>query len=243
MDSPGNLDIIIVGAGICALARARQKLPKATVAVFEKEESVGGTWTKNTYPGLSCDIPSQLYSYSFAPNPEWSTIYATQPEILAYIKRVASQFECSSHIHLKQVCTGAEWLDDEFLWRVHFVDKPSDRSYIRHSRFLITAAGFCDEPNGAEDIQGVQEFGGHVFHSARWDHPFDFRDKDVVVVGNGCSANQPGCLRRIWGDDVTTAAAQLQKPIFSPPGQNFISVEIVGNVKPIGITPLGLLVD
>lgn len=103
---------------------------------------------------------------------------------------MASQFECSSHVHLKQTCTGAEWLDDELLWRVHFVDESSGQTYVRYSRFLITASGFCDEPNGAEGIQGVDGFGGHIFHSARWDHSFDFRDKDVVVVGNGCSANQ-----------------------------------------------------
>ena len=101
-----------------------------------------------------------------------------------------SRHGSSDQVHLNQECTAAEWLDDEFLWRVHFVDRGSDRRYVKHARFLITAVGFCDVPNGAEDIAKIQSFGGAVFHSADWDHSFDFRDKDVLVVGNGCSANQ-----------------------------------------------------
>ncbi|KAK4194381.1 hypothetical protein QBC40DRAFT_319904 [Triangularia verruculosa] len=193
MDSIQELDIIIIGAGlsgIAALSRVRKELTNASVAVFEKGDRVGGTWAKNTYPDLSCDIPSQLYSYSFALNPEWSDVYASQPEILAYIESVVSRFDHSSYIHLNQECTAAEWLDDEFLWRVHFVERESGRSYVKHTRFLITAVGFCDVPNGAEGIRGIQDFGGRMFHSANWDHSFDFQDKNVVVVGNGCSANQ-----------------------------------------------------
>ncbi|KAK3298714.1 uncharacterized protein B0H64DRAFT_439154 [Chaetomium fimeti] len=193
MDPTQELDILIVGAGlsgICALTRIRQELPNANVAVFEAGDRVGGTWAKNTYPGLSCDIPSQLYSYSFALNPEWSVVYASQPEILAYIESVVSRFDHSSHIHLGQACTAAEWLEDAFLWRVYFVDRESGRSYVKHARFLITAVGFCDVPNGAEDIRDVQNFDGRLFHSANWDHSFDFHNKSVVVVGNGCSANQ-----------------------------------------------------
>jgi cation diffusion facilitator CzcD-associated flavoprotein CzcO len=132
----------------------------------------------------------QFYSYSFAPNPDWSEAYASQPEILAYIDSVVSRFGCGPHVHLNQECTSAEWLDDEFLWRVHFIDLVSGRRYARHSRVLITAVGYSDVPKGTEGIQGLDKFDGVVFHSARWDHSFDFRDKDVVVIGNGCSANQ-----------------------------------------------------
>jgi cation diffusion facilitator CzcD-associated flavoprotein CzcO len=117
-------------------------------------------------------------------------VYASQPEILAYIESVVSRFDHSSHIHLNQECTAAEWRDDEFLWRVHFVERESGRTYVKNARFLITAIGFCDTPNGAEGIRGIQNFGGRMFHSANWDHSFDLRDKNVVVVGNGCSANQ-----------------------------------------------------
>lgn len=74
-----------------------------------------------------------------------------------------SRSHCSSHVHLKQECTGAAWLDDECLWSVRFVDRPSGRTYVRYSRFLITAVGFCDEPNGVGDIQDTEKFEGHVF--------------------------------------------------------------------------------
>ena len=117
-------------------------------------------------------------------------MYASQPEILAYIGSVVSRLDHSSYVHLNQECTAAEWLDDQFLWRIHFVERESGRSYFRHARFLITAVGCCDVPNGAEGIRDIQNFGGRMFHSANWDHSFDFRDKNVVVVGNGCSANQ-----------------------------------------------------
>lgn len=117
-------------------------------------------------------------------------MYAPQLEILAYIESVVSRFDHGSHIYLGQECTAAEWVDDEFLWRIHFLDRESGRSYVKHSRFLITAVGFCDVPNGAEGIRDIQNFDGSLFHSANWDHSFDFRDKNVLVVGNGCSANQ-----------------------------------------------------
>ncbi|SPO04114.1 related to putative monooxygenase [Cephalotrichum gorgonifer] len=193
MDSIKELDVIIIGAGfagICALIKMRKKFPKANIAVFEKGDNVGGTWAKNTYPALSCDIPSQLYSYSFALNPDWSTTYASQPEILSYIQGVVASSDCSGYIHLKQECVSASWLEDEFLWRVNLVDRESGRTYVKHARSLITAVGFCDVPNGPEEILGFEKFQGHVFHSARWDHACDFNNKRVAVVGNGCSANQ-----------------------------------------------------
>ncbi|KAL2121226.1 hypothetical protein VTJ04DRAFT_5253 [Mycothermus thermophilus] len=193
MNLSQDFDIIIIGAGlsgIAALTRVRQELPNATVAVFEKGDRVGGTWAKNTYPGLSCDIPSQLYSFSFALNPEWPYVYASQPEILAYVESVVGRLGHSSHIHLNQECTAAQWLEDQFLWCVHLRERESGRSYVKHARFLITAVGFCDVPNGADGIRNIQDFEGRVFHSATWDHLFDFQEKNVVVVGNGCSANQ-----------------------------------------------------
>ncbi|KAK2591269.1 hypothetical protein QQS21_011050 [Conoideocrella luteorostrata] len=193
MDAREELDLIIIGAGfsgICALIKTLQKLPDAKVAVFEKADSVGGTWAKNTYPGLSCDIPSQLYSYSFALNPDWQNVYASQPEILAYIKDIVSSLGISERIQLGQECTAVEWVHDESLWRVKLTDRANGRNYLRYARFLMTGVGFCDIPNGTENIRNVEKFKGRIFHSANWDHSFDFDNKDVIVVGNGCSANQ-----------------------------------------------------
>ncbi|KAH8787185.1 hypothetical protein BGZ57DRAFT_755595, partial [Hyaloscypha finlandica] len=126
--------------------------------------------------------------YSFAPNPEWSTTYASQPEILAYIGCVAHTIQ--SRIHLNQECVSAQWLEDQDLWRVEFLDRATNDTFVRHSRVLFTAAGFLGISKGPESITNIQEFGGRIFHSSHWDHEVDFEGKDVVVVGNGASANQ-----------------------------------------------------
>ncbi|KAK3177469.1 hypothetical protein K4F52_009760 [Lecanicillium sp. MT-2017a] len=196
MNTPEELDVIVIGAGlsgakgICALISTIRRLPGTSIAVFDKSDSVGGTWAKNTYPGLRCDIPSKLYSYSFALKPDWRNEYATQPEILSYIRDVVSFFRVSDHIHLQQEVEGAEWLDDKSQWRVYFVDGDSGKRYIKHSRFLITAVGFCNLPNEPDGVQNIEAFQGRLFHSSNWDHSMDFRDKHVLVIGNGCSANQ-----------------------------------------------------
>lgn len=114
--------------------------------------------------------------------------YTSQPEILAYIKRVAHTIQ--SRIHLNQECVSARWLEDQDLWRVEFLDRTTNDTFVRHSRVLFTAAGFLDIPKGPESITNIQEFGGRIFHSSHWDHEVDFGGKDVVVVGNGASANQ-----------------------------------------------------
>ncbi|KAH6973967.1 hypothetical protein EDB80DRAFT_595589, partial [Ilyonectria destructans] len=168
----------------------RENLPGISVELYEKNDNVGGTWAKNTYPGLSCDIPSKLYSYSFAPNPDWSATYASQPEILSNIQQVVRSFDCSDYIPLTQECVAAEWPDDELHWRVKLIDLESGQSYLRYTKILVTAVRFCDAPKGADKINGIENFTRKVFHSARWDHSFDFSDKNVAVVGNGCSANQ-----------------------------------------------------
>lgn len=160
MNSSGvPLDVIIIGAGlsgICAGIQLESKFKNATFEIFDKAIDLGGTWSENTYPNLSCDIPSQLYSYSFAPNPDWSTTYASQPEILAYIRRITKNLQ--SRIHLHQECVSAQWLEDTDLWRVEFLDTTTNEAFVRHSRVLCTAVGFLDIPKGPESIANIQEF-------------------------------------------------------------------------------------
>lgn len=131
---------------------------------------------------------SKLYAYSFALNPDWSATYASQVEILAYIKRVAHIIQ--SHIYLGQECVSAEWLEEKLLWRVQFVNRTTNETYVRHSRIVFTAVGFLDIPKGPEIITASEQFRGRIFHSSNWDHEVDFEGKDIVVVGNGASANQ-----------------------------------------------------
>jgi cation diffusion facilitator CzcD-associated flavoprotein CzcO len=99
-------------------------------------------------------------------------------------------YNCTHHIHLEHECISACWLDDQFLWRVTFRGIQSGRPLVRHARFLVTAVGFADNPRGAEEINGIGTFEGRLFHSSQWDHDFHFKDKSVVVIGNGSSANQ-----------------------------------------------------
>ncbi|KAL1958499.1 hypothetical protein VTO42DRAFT_4363 [Malbranchea cinnamomea] len=189
----GLLDVAVIGAGLGGISVAvnlRQRYPHATFAVFEQNHLVGGTWAKNTYPGLRCDIPSQLYSYSFALNPNWSSTYALQPEILAYINDVVDRHRLKESIFLQQECLSARWRDDDSTWGVRLLDHVTGEEYTVHCHVLITSVGFLHIPKGTEDIANYQAFQGKTFHSSAWDHEAEFEGKNVVVIGNGCSANQ-----------------------------------------------------
>ncbi|KAF3210387.1 hypothetical protein TWF106_010683 [Orbilia oligospora] len=193
MASNKVVDFIIIGAGlagICAFVEIQQAYPQATIKVFEKSHEIGGTWSKNVYPNLSCDIPSQLYSFSFALNPDWSTTYATQGEILAYIQRVAREFGVYDHTNFRQECVSAVWLDDRWLWQLKFKDPDTQKICTQECRFLITATGFCDTPVGVNDIESSEKFLGAIFHTSGWDQSYSFQGKNVLVMGNGSSANQ-----------------------------------------------------
>ena len=109
---------------------------------------------------------------------------------MSYIHHVADTHNCTDNIHLGQKCISAQWLEDEYLWEVTFVDRKDGEAYVRYCQFLITGTGFCDIPKGTEGIHGIDNFAGEVFHSANWNHEYDFEDKNVLVVGNGSSANQ-----------------------------------------------------
>src|SRR5215218_4903419 len=169
---PPEVDVAIVGSGFSGLCMAI-KLREAGMddfVVLERGEAVGGTWWFNTYPGCGCDVPSHLYSFSFAPNPDWTRTYSRQPEIEAYLQRVAEDFDLERNIRLETTVTGAEWDDDEQRWRV-----ATDKGEVR-ARVLVSAAGALSEPR-TPDVQGLDRFQGAMFHSARWDHSYDVTGK------------------------------------------------------------------
>ena len=182
---PAATDIAIVGGGFSGLAmgiRLRQE-GVTDFVVLERGEQVGGTWWFNTYPGCGCDVPSHLYSFSFAPNPDWSRTYSKQPEIEAYLRRVADDFGVTPHVRLRTTVTGAEWDDDERRWCVE-----TDRGTLR-ARVLVSAAGALSEPR-TPDVEGLERFRGRSFHSAQWDHDYDVTGKRIAVIGTGASAIQ-----------------------------------------------------
>ncbi|KQQ42043.1 flavin-containing monooxygenase [Nocardioides sp. Leaf307] len=180
-----RVDHLVVGAGFAGLCAAIQLDAdgERDFVVLEKGGDVGGTWRDNTYPGAACDVPSQLYSYSFAPNPDWSMSFSPQPEIQAYIQRVARESGVLDRFVFDTALETATWRAEEQAWLV----ETSRGDYL--ARDLVVGAGGLSEPK-LPDIEGLASFGGEVFHSARWDHTADLTGKRVAVIGTGASAIQ-----------------------------------------------------
>jgi cation diffusion facilitator CzcD-associated flavoprotein CzcO len=182
---PDTFDVAVVGSGFSGLGtaiRLRQEGERSFV-VLERGDEVGGTWHYNTYPGCGCDVPSHLYSFSFAPNPDWSQTYSLQPEIRDYLRRCADDFGIRPHLRLRHEVTSAEWDEDERRWVVE-----TSGGTIQ-ARILVVGAGPLTEPR-IPDIPGLDSFEGATFHSARWDHDFDLKGKRVASIGTGASAIQ-----------------------------------------------------
>jgi cation diffusion facilitator CzcD-associated flavoprotein CzcO len=151
--------------------------------IFEKADDVGGTWRANTYPGCQCDVPSHLYSFSFAPNPNWSRTYSNQPEILDYLRDCARRFGVMPHIRFNHAVQGASWDETQKIWRI----TTSQGDWT--ADVCIAAHGGLAEPS-MPPIDGIENFEGEVFHSADWDHESELAGKKVAVIGTGASAIQ-----------------------------------------------------
>lgn len=184
-----TVDHLVVGAGFAGLCAAIKLAEDGEhdLVVVEKGGDVGGTWRDNSYPGAACDVPSQLYSFSFAPNPDWSMSFSPQPEIQAYLQRVARESGILDRVELHTAFVDAAWDDTTQRWSV-VTEGPEGRTTWT-SRTLLMGAGSLSEPR-LPDIEGIDDFAGEVFHSARWDHSVDLRGKRVAVIGTGASAIQ-----------------------------------------------------
>lgn len=185
MALPTRVEHLVVGAGFAGLCTAikLQEDGETDFLVVEKAGDVGGTWRDNTYPGAACDVPSQLYSFSFAPNPHWSRSYSFQPEIQAYLQRVAREAGVLDRFVFDTTLDEARWEDEAHEWVC------TTSAGVVRSRTLVLGAGALSEPR-LPDIDGLSDFGGEVFHSARWDHSVDLAGKRVAVIGTGASAIQ-----------------------------------------------------
>jgi len=174
----------IVGAGVAGLGMgARLKRSgRDDFLIFERAGGLGGTWRDNVYPGVACDIPSQLYSYSFRTKPDWSRRFAPGAEILGYLRATARAEGLDDHLRLDEPLTAARWDEDAALWHL---ETPRG-SY--EARALVMAAGRLSEPR-LPDIPGLDSFAGRAFHSARWD-PRPLDGLRVGIVGTGASAVQ-----------------------------------------------------
>ena len=174
----------VLGAGMAGILSAI-KLREAgydDFTVYEKADRVGGTWRENTYPGIACDVPSHLYSYSFEPNPDWSRRFSPGPEIQAYFAGVVERYGVGPHLRLGSEVSGAEFRDG----RWHLETKDGARDVVD---VVIAATGVLHHPNVPE-LEGRERFRGALFHSARWDHAVKLEGARVGVVGTGSSAVQ-----------------------------------------------------
>lgn len=179
-------DTLIVGAGFSGIGAAI-RLDKAKLSdylVVEAGDGVGGTWHWNTYPGIAVDIPSFSYQFSFEQSPRWSRTYAPGRELKAYAEHCVDKYGLRSRIRLNTKVIGAEFDDENSLWRVRI-----DPGGVVTARFLISASGVFTVPE-LPDIEGVESFAGITMHTARWDHAQDLTGKRVAVIGTGASAVQ-----------------------------------------------------
>jgi cation diffusion facilitator CzcD-associated flavoprotein CzcO len=151
--------------------------------VWERDAEVGGTWWANSYPGCQCDIPSHLYSFSFAPNPDWTRTYPLQPELKRYLSECTERYGVRDHIRLDCEVTGAEWDDGANVWRIETAQGPFT------VELLIAGPGFLSEP-ATPALPGLDDFEGETFHTARWNHDHDLTGRRVAVIGTGASAIQ-----------------------------------------------------
>ncbi len=177
---------LIVGSGFTGIGAAI-KLRQAGVddfVIVERDDRVGGTWRDNTYPGAACDIPSLLYSFSFAQNPEWSRAYSPAGEICAHIEDLVDEFGLRERIQFGVEVNGLQFDETAGTWTVKTTGRKSFTA-----RTVVLASGPLPD-HKLPDIRGVDTFEGKVIHSARWDHDYDFTGKRVAVIGTGASAVQ-----------------------------------------------------
>lgn len=180
-----HVSVAIIGGGLSGIGTAilLRQSGIEDVLILERASEPGGTWRDNTYPGCACDVPSALYSFSFAPNPRWSRFYASQPEIRDYVQSVAHEHGVLECLHTNTDVLDASWDQRARLWRI----STTNGSLI--AKALVSATGPWSEPV-VPGLPGLDTFAGKVFHSSRWDHGHDLRGARVAVVGTGASAVQ-----------------------------------------------------
>jgi cation diffusion facilitator CzcD-associated flavoprotein CzcO len=178
-------EVVIVGAGFSGIgmgARLRQ-MGIDDFVVLDRGHDLGGTWRDNSYPGAACDVPSNLYSFSFDLNPNWSHSFSPQSEIWDYLRDCVGRHDLGGHLRFDHPVDEARWDEAAQQWTVRAAGQ------VYEAPHLIWATGSLSEPS-IPDFPGLRDFRGKVFHSAKWDHGFDLRGKRVCVVGTGASAIQ-----------------------------------------------------
>jgi cation diffusion facilitator CzcD-associated flavoprotein CzcO len=180
-----HAQVLVVGSGFSGIGLGHRLLQSrfTDFVILERSPGVGGVWQSNTYPGCRCDVPSHLYSFSFAPNPEWTATYSPAPEIRGYLEDCVDRFGLRPHLRMAVDVTGASWNQPHQQWEV----ETSEGSWT--AQVLVSAVGPLTEPK-LPVVVGMERFQGEVMHSARWDHGIDLTGKRVASIGTGASAIQ-----------------------------------------------------
>ena len=180
-----SVRVVILGTGFSGLGMAirLKQHGQEDFVILEKATDIGGTWRDNTYPGCACDIPSHLYSFSFALNPRWSSTYSSQREIQNYLRHCARRFGILPHIRWSSELLDATWNEDDQRWHI----TTTQGRLI--ANILILGNGPLSEPS-LPRIPGIEHFKGTLFHSAQWNHDYDLTGKRVAVIGTGASSVQ-----------------------------------------------------
>ena len=180
-----TMDVAIIGSGFGGLGaaiRLRQS-GVSDIAMFERASDLGGTWRDNTYPGCRCDVASNLYSFSFAPNPRWTNTYSYQAEIWQYLQNVADEYNVRELIKFNRNVTDVSFEPSTRRWRL----TTSEGEF--EAKCVILAIGGLAEPR-LPDIKGIEKFKGRIMHTAQWDNSVVLEGKQVAVIGTGASAIQ-----------------------------------------------------
>ncbi|GJI91669.1 flavin-containing monooxygenase [Duganella hordei] len=184
-DHGADVEVAIVGsgyAGLCMGIKLRER-GIADFVILEQNAEFGGTWRVNSYPGAACDIPSHLYSFSFAQNADWSRKFPRQPELLAYAEDIVRRYGLAPHLRLGHGLLAADYDEARGRWRLR-----TARGELSARNLMLATGGLSRAALPA--LPGLDSFAGKVFHSARWDHGYDLRGKRVAVIGTGASAIQ-----------------------------------------------------
>ncbi|KAG1803701.1 uncharacterized protein HD556DRAFT_601541 [Suillus plorans] len=184
--------VVIVGAGIAGITMAvnlRNKLHHDNFVIYEKAESIGGTWRDNTYPGCGSDVPGHWYSLSTEPNPYWENYYITQPEIRTYWEEIYQKHDLASRTVFNTCVKLVEWDEEKGVHNLTLEDVTSGQMIQTQAEVVIQAVGFFTAPM-YPDIPGKEKFTGPLWHSSQWRHDVDLKGMTVGVIGNGCSATQ-----------------------------------------------------
>jgi cation diffusion facilitator CzcD-associated flavoprotein CzcO len=181
---------LIIGSGFSGLGMAIKlnELGMDDYIIIERHGHLGGTWYANTYPGCTCDVPSNLYSFSFEPNPNWSRFFSPQPEIGQYLEHCSEKYDIPRHIKFNTTVTELRWLDDRQVWQITTQSNEEEKQI--YARFVMAGYGPLSNASYPTDIPGMDKFQGQMCHTAEWNKTIDFTNKRVAVIGTGASAIQ-----------------------------------------------------